>query len=192
VFTGKVCGETGRRINSWNLARFGQGKSFDEPTRKLPRDAKRMGRRWQCGAPMSERLSLRIANDIKEIDRMGAELARWCQRVTLPAEVEYQIDLVLDEIVSNVIRHGLKDDKEHTIEIKVCREEHDLILEVEDDGIPFNPLDNPAPDITLPIAERRIGGLGILLVREFMDSLAYERREGKNYMFMKMRLAEDL
>lgn len=121
---------------------------------------------------------------------MSQEVALWCHAHELPEEVEFQIDLVLDELVSNVIRHGLKDDKEHIIEVNLCRDGHDLTLEVEDDGVPFNPLDNPVPDINKPIEERRIGGLGIHLVRQVMDSLAYERRKGKNFLFMKKRLGE--
>jgi serine/threonine-protein kinase RsbW len=70
-------------------------------------------------------------------------------------------------------------------------DEQDLILEIEEDRVPFNPLDSPPPDITKPIAERRMGGLGIHLVRQLMDSLAYERREGKNYLLTKKRLGEE-
>jgi len=122
---------------------------------------------------------------------MSQEVASWCHKQVLPEEVEFQIDLVLDELVSNVIRHGLKDDKEHFIEVNLRCDEHDLILEVEDDGVPFNPLDASPPDITKPIVERRIGGLGIHLVRQIMDSLAYERREGKNYLLIRKRLREE-
>jgi len=137
---------------------------------------------------MKERLSLHIKNDLGEIGRMSQEVATWCQRVALPEETEFQIDLVLDELVSNVIRHGLKDSQEHCIEVNLRCDEQDLILEVEDDGAPFNPLDSPTPDITKPIEERRIGGLGIYLVRQIMDHLAYERRAGKNYLLMRKRL----
>ena len=139
---------------------------------------------------MREPLSLQIKNDLGEIGRMSQEIASWCKMQSLPEEIEYEIDLVLDELVSNVIRHGLKDDKAHIIEVNLRCDQHDLILEVEDDGMAFNPLDSPTPDINKPIEERRIGGLGIHLVRQIMDTLAYERREGKNYMFMKKRLGE--
>jgi len=57
--------------------------------------------------------------------------------------------------------------------------------------VPFNPLDAPIPDITLPIEERRVGGLGIHLVRQFMDTLAYERRGERNYLLMKKSLGEE-
>jgi serine/threonine-protein kinase RsbW len=137
---------------------------------------------------MRERLSLYIKNDLGEIGRMSQAVAAWCHTQALPEEVEFQIDLVLDELVSNVIRHGLKDDKEHIIDVNLWCDGQDLVLEVEDDGVPFNPLDSPIPDINQPIEARRIGGLGIHLVRQIMDNLAYERREGKNHLHMKKRL----
>lgn len=139
---------------------------------------------------MKESLSLLIKNDLGEIGRMSQEIESWCQKQAFPQEVEFQIDLVLDELVSNVIRHGLKDDQEHIILVNLAREDHDLMLEVEDDGMPFNPLNNPPPDITKPIEERRIGGLGIHLVRQIMDTLEYHRRGGKNHLFMTKKLGE--
>jgi serine/threonine-protein kinase RsbW len=139
---------------------------------------------------MSERLSIRFKNDLVEIERLTQEIGLWCHEQALSEDVEFQIDLVLDELVSNVIRHGLKGDKEHFIEVNLHRDGHDLTLEVEDNGVPFNPLDAPIPDITLPIEERQAGGLGIHLVRQFMDSLAYERRGERNYLLMKKRLGE--
>jgi len=140
---------------------------------------------------MREPLSLHLKNDVEEIGRMVQEVAAWCHRLALPEDSEFEIDLVLDELVSNVIRHGLKDSKEHFIDVNVSCDGHDLILQVEDDGVPFNPLDSPTPDINKPIEERGIGGLGIHLVRQIMDQLSYERRGGKNYIFVRKKLIKE-
>jgi anti-sigma regulatory factor (Ser/Thr protein kinase) len=140
---------------------------------------------------MREPLSLHLKNDVEEIGRMVQEVAAWCHRLALPEDSEFEIDLVLDELVSNVIRHGLKDSKEHFIDVNVSCDGHDLILQVEDDGVPFNPLDSPTPDINQPIEERGIGGLGIHLVRQIMDQLSYERRGGKNYIFVRKKLIKE-
>jgi len=140
---------------------------------------------------MSEGRSIRFKNDLTEIERLTQEVGLWCREQALSEDIEFVIDLVLDELVSNVIRHGLKGDGEHFIEVNMHCDGHDLTLEVEDGGVPFNPLDAPVPDITLPIEERRAGGLGIHLVRQFMDTLAYERRGERNYLLMKKRLGEE-
>ena len=139
---------------------------------------------------MSECLSLRIKTDFEEIERITQEVAIWCRKMALPEEIEYEIDLVLDELVSNVIRHGLKENTEHFIAVGLRRDVHDLILEVEDDGVPFNPLNAPTPDTSKPLEERCIGGLGIHLVRLIMDSLSYEWREGRNHLVAKKRLGD--
>ena len=67
-------------------------------------------------------------------------------------------------------------------------EETGAEVEVEDDGLCFNPLDAPEPDLTGPIEDRPIGGLGIYLVKNIMDELDYRRREGRNCLFMKKRV----
>jgi anti-sigma regulatory factor (Ser/Thr protein kinase) len=139
---------------------------------------------------MSERLSLHIKNDLFEIKRMAEELEDWCHDQSISEDIAFQLDLVLDEMVSNVIRHGIKDSGQHIIEVNLHRDGQQLILEIEDDGIPFNPFDAPVPDITKSIEERRPGGLGVFLVRQMMDSLDYERRNGKNYLLIKKSLEE--
>jgi len=139
---------------------------------------------------MSERLSLHIKNDLLEIKRMAEELEDWCHEQSISEDIAFQLDLVLDEMVSNVIRHGIKDSGQHIIQVNLHRDGQQLTLEIEDDGVPFNPFDAPVPDITKPIEERRPGGLGVFLVRQMMDSLDYERRNGKNYLLIKKSLEE--
>ena len=139
---------------------------------------------------MSERLSLHIKNDLFEIKRMAEELEDWCHDQSISEDIAFQLDLVLDEMVSNVIRHGIKDSGQHIIQVNLHRDGQQLTLEIEDDGVPFNPFDAPVPDITKPIEERRPGGLGVFLVRQMMDSLDYERRNGKNYLLIKKSLEE--
>jgi serine/threonine-protein kinase RsbW len=190
MLTGDSCGEAERRIKTCiSDGRFEKSKHAANPIGEALCNLRGWGARG--GALMRERLSLRMKNDLLEIERMTQEVSSWSHEQAFPEEVEYQIELVLDELVSNVMRHGLKDGKEHFIAVNLGRDGHDLTVEIEDDGVPFNPIDAPIPDITKPIEERRIGGLGIHLVRQIMDSLSYERRAGKNYLLMKKRLAEE-
>ena len=64
----------------------------------------------------------------------------------------------------------------------------ELRVEVEDDGHPFNPLDRPAPDLSKPVNERPIGGLGIYMMRKALDGMDYRRADGKNILVMIKRL----
>ena len=93
--------------------------------------------------------------------------------------IEFEIDLVLDELVSNVIRHGLKDGKEHFIDVNVSCDGQELILEVEDDGVPFNPLDSPTPDINEPIEERGSGAWAFTLCGKSWITLPTNGARGK-------------
>ena len=138
---------------------------------------------------MESRLSLVLRNDLSELERLAQAVSAWCQKSYVIADVEYQLNLALDEIVSNVIRHGWKDHGEHQLHVRVSCAENELTMEVEDDAAPFNPLEVPAPDISRPLEDRPIGGLGIHLVRQIMDGLEYRRHDGKNLLVMKKRIA---
>jgi len=65
----------------------------------------------------------------------------------------------------------------------------DFVVEVSDNGKPFNPLDHPEPDLNQPLEERPIGGLGIHLIRKFVDQLAYRRDAGRNILTLRKRAA---
>jgi len=138
---------------------------------------------------MESRLSLVLRNDLSELERLAQAVSAWCQKSYVIADVEYQLNLALDEIVSNVIRHGWKDEGEHQLFVQVSRTENELTVEVEDYAVPFNPLEAPVPDITKPLEERPVGGLGIHLVRQIMDGLEYRRHAGKNLLVMKKKIA---
>jgi anti-sigma regulatory factor (Ser/Thr protein kinase) len=137
---------------------------------------------------MGNRLSLVLRNRLSELERMSEAVSAWCRDNAVSAVAEYQVNLALDEIVSNVILHGWKDNGEHQVCVSVSRLEDELSVEVEDDGMSFNPLEVPAPEIDQPLEKRAVGGLGIHLVRQLMDGLQYQQRDGKNLFVMKKKL----
>lgn len=120
---------------------------------------------------------------------MVAALREFATRAQLPTSVVHAADLSLEEHITNVINYGFADPEHH--EIKVCFgvEGGDLVVQVEDDGQPFNPLDRPEVDTSLDLADKPIGGLGIHLMRRFMDQLSYRYEGSKNVLTMRKRLA---
>jgi anti-sigma regulatory factor (Ser/Thr protein kinase) len=98
------------------------------------------------------------------------------------------LKLALGEILTNIISYGYTDGGEHEIRVSLGTEAGAVTVAVEDDGQPFNPLEAPEPDTSLPLEERAIGGMGIHLVRKLMDGLEYHRREGKNLLILKKHL----
>jgi anti-sigma regulatory factor (Ser/Thr protein kinase) len=135
---------------------------------------------------MSERaLSFTVTNRLEEIKRASELIDAFGAAQGLPAEIIFRINLALDEIVTNIINHAYADQAGHEISIGVALEDDGVSVRVEDDGRAFNPLEVPTPDLTLTLAERPIGGLGIHLVRSMMDALEYRRENGRNILIMR-------
>ncbi len=146
---------------------------------------------------MSERLrqgageeaeSLELTNQLSEIGRVTDLLERLAPAWGLSKDVLFEANLALDEIVSNIIRHGYPDSGEHRITVRLALKKDDLVMEVEDDAPEFNPLDAPEPDTSAPLHERRVGGLGIFLTRKLMNNMSYRRLGGKNILTLSKRL----
>ena len=98
------------------------------------------------------------------------------------------MNIVFDEMLNNIISYAYHDEDEHEIEIRVELSENRLTVSIVDDGIPFNPIGVETPDTELSLEERKIGGLGIHLVRRVMDKVSYQRRIDKNIATLVKRL----
>ncbi len=98
-----------------------------------------------------------------------------------------KIDVAIDEIFGNIARYAYADGHGS---VTVCFEVKDGCAEIGfiDNGVPFNPLETPEPDITLDAANRDIGGLGIFLVKKTMDSVEYERKDNQNILRLTKRI----
>ena len=98
------------------------------------------------------------------------------------------MQLALEEHLTNILSHGYNDKLEHQIRVWVQLNTPELRVEVEDDGRPFNPLEQPSPDLSQPIEERPVGGLGIYMMRKSLDGMEYRRQAGKNILAMSKRI----
>lgn len=96
-------------------------------------------------------------------------------------------DHALVEWITNVISYAHDDGREHWIEIRFLAAPSQARVEVVDDGREFNPLDRPAVDARVPLEQRPIGGLGIHMIRQMMDSVEYRREAGRNILTMTRR-----
>ncbi len=129
-----------------------------------------------------------VTNDIHEVARLSEALgALWAQR-ELPPEGEMDATLALEEILSNVIRHGFQPGQASEIRVRVSFEPSAYEIEVIDNAAPYNPLLREDPDLNVPIAQRRPGGLGIFLVKKLADELRYDYRDGRNHLVFRKNL----
>ena len=94
------------------------------------------------------------------------------------------LNLVLEELVTNIIFYGYVDTNEHKIIIDLSRDNSIFRMQIEDDAKEFNPLLMAEPNIENSIEDRKIGGLGIFFVRKIMDTMTYERVDNKNILTM--------
>jgi len=134
---------------------------------------------------MQPGFSLRLHNRLLELDRIADAVEAFGEAQDLPAKLRFQIRLVLDELLTNIITYGYPKDGEHVISVAMGREGSRLRFVLEDDARPFDPLTAKMPDTTATVDHRRIGGLGIHLVRTIMDRVAYERVGDTNRLILE-------
>jgi serine/threonine-protein kinase RsbW len=127
-------------------------------------------------------VELRIANDLAALAGIAERVERFGADQRLAPDVVNSLNVALDEAVSNAINHGYDAGTRGEIAVRLRRRPDSVLLEIEDDGRPFDPLQAPPPDLTSPLAARRIGGLGVHLIRSLMDEVTYARHDGRNIL----------
>jgi serine/threonine-protein kinase RsbW len=136
---------------------------------------------------MNDSLTLQVRNVVEAIRPANEAAEEWLERKGIPSETRFLVTLVLEELVTNCIKHGYDDSDEHSIDVVLSVAHHVLTMLFIDDGHAFDASEAAAPDLSLEIEHRPIGGLGIHLVRELTDSMSYERRDGKNRLTLTIR-----
>jgi serine/threonine-protein kinase RsbW len=137
------------------------------------------------------KMLITLKNNISEIERLAKAVLQFGRENRFSDKLIFDVNLILEEVVNNVISYAYKDNNEHKISISMELEGQVLVLKVEDDGTPFNPLAVPEPDIDKPLEEREPGGLGLFLVRKITDELGYKREKDRNILIMKKKIQQD-
>lgn len=103
-------------------------------------------------------------------------------------EARFQVSLALEEVLMNVISHGSRESQPANVRVSLSQDDRDVTLEITDDGIAFDPQQAPAPDLESDLDERPVGGLGVFLVQQLMDSVDYRRDAGWNRLVLRKRV----
>jgi anti-sigma regulatory factor (Ser/Thr protein kinase) len=125
-----------------------------------------------------------LDNDIQELDKLEPFLNDFFERNKLDMSHLPQMDLALEEAIANVIMYAYPEGEKGTVEIFLEMKEGLLQTCISDSGTPFNPLQQPEAKLSNSIEERPIGGLGIHLIKEIMDEVGYQHKDGKNMLTM--------
>ena len=135
--------------------------------------------------------SFELKSSLTELDKLCQKLENIGQKIGLSKKLVFEINLALDELFTNIISYGFKDDEEHHINVTVTPQKEVLCLRIEDDGIPFNPTDFEIPDVACSVENCKIGGLGIHIMRKLMDEICYSRCDGRNILTLKKNMSND-
>lgn len=120
------------------------------------------------------------AENIQEVtDFINKEL----EAISCPPRARMQIDVAIDEIFGNIVNYAYgPEEGQATVTFEEIKEPHFVVIAFTDTGMPYDPTKNGDPDITLSAEDREVGGLGIFLVKNTMDDISYEYKEGKNIL----------
>ncbi len=133
-------------------------------------------------------LTLRIPNRVEELSGVSEAVETLGQEEDWTPDVSYAVVLALEEVATNVVRHGGGEPGTSEIEIEIVSTGTEVRVEVRDRGKPFDPFqDAPEPDTEAALEDRKIGGLGVHFVRVLMDEASYRREDGRNHVTMVKR-----
>ena len=136
-------------------------------------------------------LTLTLKNDLSELARIAEEIEAHGESRGWPAKWIMNLNISLDELITNIISYGYRDSGEHEIRVTLTERSGSLVVVLEDDGMAFDPFTTvPEPDLDADVEERRIGGLGVYFVKTLMDEATYERLDDRNRITLIQRPPE--
>lgn len=133
-------------------------------------------------------LLIELDNDMGEIHRLVELTEEYGQQQGIPRPVLDELHLILEEVVANVISYGLRPNEKSPVYLTIRMDNGTLTMQIEDRGVPFNPLDKAEAVIDSDVEDRPIGGLGIYLTRKLMDGVEYRREQDRNVLLITKRI----
>ena len=130
--------------------------------------------------------NIQLINDVNDVPKMSEWIDLLAEEAGLTMDKTFQLNLALEEAVVNVMNYAYPGQTNMPIDIKADLLDDRLVFVIDDMGIPFDPTQKEDPDLTLSAEERPIGGLGIMLVRQFMTDITYEYEDGHNRLWLTM------
>ena len=137
---------------------------------------------------VSHNYSFELKSDLSELKTLCQHLNKFGQVAGLSGACMADVNICLDELFTNIVSYGFADDQEHIIRLTINLDNNVLTFSIEDDGVPFNPLEKKDPELPADLINARIGGLGIHIVRKLVDDIRYKRKRGWNLLTMRKNL----
>lgn len=129
---------------------------------------------------------IKVKADTAELDNVLSFADTILEELGCSVKAQMQIDIAIEEIFVNIAHYAYPEaEGEAVIYVEPGEDSSSVTITFEDEGIPYDPLKNEDPDITLSADDRPIGGLGIFMVKKSMDEVSYEYKDGKNRLTIK-------
>ena len=139
-------------------------------------------------SPDGKTVEVSLAPDLSSLAALAGIIQQFGAANALSDAVQNRLNLMLDELITNSITYGLNKISDPQLRLRLHVDEGAIVAQLEDNGTAFNPFEEaPAPDPTLGLEERPIGGLGVYLVYTFMDELSYRHEQGRNRLTLVKR-----
>ena len=128
-------------------------------------------------------------SDRAELEKLEGFTADFAAKAGLSEKDLFALQIVVEELVTNVIDYGGVPAGEHAVRVDLSTADGELVIAIIDRGREYNPLLREDPDVTLPAEKRPIGGLGVHFCKKLTDSQEYERRDGCNVLILRKKLS---
>jgi anti-sigma regulatory factor (Ser/Thr protein kinase) len=127
-------------------------------------------------------------SDRTELEKLESFTADFALKAGLSDKDLFALQIVVEELVTNVIDYGGVPAGEHAVRVDLSADNGELLIRIADRGKEYNPLLREDPDVTLPAEQRPIGGLGVHFCKKLTDAQSYERRDGCNVLKLRKKL----
>lgn len=137
--------------------------------------------------PFMERLQ--ITAKIDNLDKVLSFMDGFLEKIDCPMKAQMQIDIAVEELYVNIANYAYAPGEgDAVILVSADKDFSEVVIEFRDWGVPFNPMEKADPDTSLPAEERKIGGLGIFMVKKSMDGMSYRYEDAQNILMIRKKL----
>ena len=130
-----------------------------------------------------------FVSDRAELEKLEGFTADFALKAGLSDKDLFALQIIVEELVTNVIDYGGVPAGEHAVRVDLSPEGGELLIRLTDRGAEYNPLLREDPDTTLPAEQRPIGGLGVHFCKKLTETQQYERRDGCNVLTLRKKLS---
>jgi len=140
---------------------------------------------------MNENFIYKVNNNFPALQELMNKLALYLKNISIPISSSRKVRLVIEELISNIIKYGYEPNSENIIEILIHQNKKSLRIEITDNARPFDPTAVRGKKVIEKIENLKIGGLGLIIVKESCSRMKYKRQNGINYLSITRRCSFD-